>query len=137
MNAREWRQHRDNRSMRYAGRVLDSRKWIHLSIDSRYASRYDGQVAILTAANLLGRMTPSVALEVPSTPLVDRLSWIGTDLREVTLEQLHKSDPYGGFSHRAPTNDDYIIHLAKSGADNVVHGIGLEYLRWSSSFTFG
>ena len=124
MNDEEWRQQRNSRSIRYAGRVLDGNKWIHLGVDSRYASRYDGQVALLTAANLLGRMTPSVAIDVPSTPLVDQLSWIGTDLRNATLDQLHRSDPYGGFRHRAPIRDDYTISLTKTGANNVVHGSG-------------
>ena len=123
MNVSEWRQRRDNRSMRYAGRILDGDRWIHLSIDPSYASRYDGQVAVLTAVNLLGRMTPSVALNVPSAPLVDRLSWVGADLRNAVLDRLYKTDPYGRFCHRPPADDDYVIYLG-AGAHNVVHGSG-------------
>ena len=119
----EWRQRRDDRSMRYTGRILDRNRWIHLSIDPSYASRYDGQVAVLTAANLLGRMTPSVALNVPTAPLVDRLSWVGADLRNAVLDQLYEADPHGRFCHRPSVDDDYVIYLGARG-HNVVHGSG-------------
>ena len=58
MNEAAWRAERDSRSLRYAGRVLDPNWWVLLRADPAYASRYDGQVAILVAANLFGRMTP-------------------------------------------------------------------------------
>lgn len=124
MNEAEWRAERDSRTLRYAGRVLDPARWILLRADPAYAERYDGQVAILTAANLLGRMTPALALDIPSVPIMEPLPWAGAELRSFVLEQLFAADPFGKFSCRAAQERDYIIHLGRSGAASIVHGTG-------------
>ena len=125
MNEQNWRKERDSRSLRYAGRVLNPEDWITLRADQCYAERYDGQVAILTAANLLGRMSPAVALDIPSVPLVAPLSWVGPTLPEVLLDLLRRADPYGKFCRRSPRKNDYVIHLGRtSPTDLVVHGSG-------------
>lgn len=124
MNEQNWRKERDSRSLRYAGRVLNSNQWILLRIDPDYAERYDGQIATLTAANLLGRMSPSVALDIPSTPIVAPLPWVNSTLSEVALNLLRSSDPYGAFCHRSQEKEDYIVHLGRSGASNIAHGSG-------------
>lgn len=124
MNEQSWRAERDSRSLRYAGRVLDPNRWILLRADPAYAGRYDGQVAILTVANLLGRMTPSLALDVPSVPIVAPLPWAGTDLREHILGALLAADPYGRFQCRTAQDGDYHVHLGRDGAPVNVHGSG-------------
>ena len=113
MNEQGWRKERDDRSLRYAGRVLSRDGWIILRTDPNYAARYDGQVAILTAANLIGRMTPSVALDLPSVPLIAPLTCTGTDLAEAVLSLLYKADPDGNFCRRSTKKDDYIIHFGR------------------------
>ena len=124
MNEQDWRAEQDSRSLRYAGRVLDPGHWIVLRADPAYAARYDGQVAILTAANLLGRMSPAVALDIPSVPLVASLPWAGADLPDLVLDRLYRTDPYGKFCCRSPRELDYVIHLGRTGAPAVVHGSG-------------
>lgn len=124
MNEQDWRTERDSRSLRYAGRVLDPDHWIVLRADPDYAARYDGQVAILTVANLLGRMSPAVALDIQSVPLVAPLPWAGASLPELVLDRLCRADPYGKFCRRSPKEDDYVIHLGRTGAPAVVHGSG-------------
>ena len=125
MKGQNWRRKRNDRSLRYAGRVFDPDHWITLSADRRYAERYDGQVAILTAVNLLGRMSPSVALDVPAVPIVGPLSWVGGTLTETALDLLRRVDPFGAFHLRSPRKSDYVIHLGKtSPTDFVVHGSG-------------
>ncbi len=125
MNGEDWRRERDSRSLLYAGRVLDRNRWVSLCPDPRYVSRYDGQVALLTAANLLGRMTPSIALDIPdSIPIVDSLPNAGKNLRDVLLDQLHEADPSGSFCRRSYKPDDYIIRFGKTGGVNTVHGSG-------------
>jgi hypothetical protein len=119
-----WRAERDSRSLRYAGRVLDPGRWILLRADPGYAARYDGQIAILVAANLFGRMTPALALDIPAVPIVAPLPWAGADLRSFVLEQLYAADPYGRFESRAARDSDYILHLGRAGAHSVVHGSG-------------
>ena len=127
MNEKDWRKKRDDRSLRYAGRVLNSDDWIILRTDPNYAVRYDGQVAILTAANLLGRMTPSVALDLPLVPLIAPLRFTGTNLAEAVLSQLYKADPSGNFCLRSTKKDDYILHFGRTGAPTLVHGSGWNF----------
>lgn len=127
MNEKDWRKERNDRSLRYAGRVLNSDDWIILRTDPNYALRYDGQVAILTAANLLGRMTPSVALNIPSVPLIAPLSFTGANLAEAVLSQLYKADPRGNFCLRSMKKNDYILHFGRIGAPNLVHGSGWNF----------
>lgn len=124
MNEQNWRKERDDRSIRYAGRVLNSDNWIILRVNPDYAARYDGQVAILTAANLLGRMTPSVALDLPSVPLTIPSTFTGASLAEAVLNQLYEADPYGNFCCRPTRKDDCILHFGRTGAPNIVHGSG-------------
>lgn len=124
MTEQAWRAARDSRSLRYAGRVLDPERWILLRTDAAHAARYDGQVAVLTAANLLARMTPAVALDIPRVPIVAPLPWAGRDLQDYVMETMFKADPYGKFTCRAGRKDDYPIQLAPDGAPIVAHGSG-------------
>lgn len=124
MNETEWRAARNSRSLRYAGRVLDPDKWVLLRADPAYAARYDGQVAILVAANLFGRMTPTLALDIPSVPIMEPLPQAGRDLHEYVLEQLHAADPFGKYKHRVAHDGDHIVHLGRAGAPAIVHGSG-------------
>ena len=75
MKEEEWRTARNSRSLRYAQRVLDPRRWIVLRAGRGYLSRYDGQVALLTAANLFARMTPAWAPRSDSNPTRTRPAW--------------------------------------------------------------
>lgn len=124
MNEVTWRAERDSRSLRYAGRVLDPGKWVLLRADPAYAAHYDGQVAILVAANLFGRMTPALALDIPAVPIVAPLPWAGKNLHTFVLEQLFAADPFGKFESRAARDGDYILHLGRTGAPTIVHGSG-------------
>jgi len=124
MKEGEWRTKRDSRSLRYAGRVLDPDRWVVLRADPAYASRYDGQVAILVAANLFGRMSPAVALDIPAVPVVEPLPWAGADLRSFVMDKLNAADPFGKFTYRGATDGDNLVHLGRTGASSVVHGSG-------------
>lgn len=124
MTATAWRRRRDDRTLRYSGRTLDSDRWIHLKLEDRYAERYDGQVAIITAATLLGRMTPSIALDIPPVPIVQPLPFAGTDLAEFVLSSLFAGDPHADFSRRPRLEDDYAIQLGPEGAATICHGSG-------------
>jgi hypothetical protein len=125
MNTEEsWRNARNSRSLRYAGRVLDPTRGIVLRSDCFQASRFDGQVSIITAATLLCRMTPAVKLDIPQVPIVSPLPWAGTDLRQFVLDLMFKADPFGHFEHRAARESDYVIQLGIAGGSIVTHGSG-------------
>ena len=124
MNEQEWRAERDSRSMRYAGRVLDPERRIVLCAKRQYASRYDGQVAILTAANLLGRMSPAIRLNIPDVPIVPQLPNAGSCLPEAILHSLYEADPHGKFIAGKNLETDYVVNLGRSGSQAVAHGSG-------------
>jgi molybdopterin/thiamine biosynthesis adenylyltransferase len=124
MDEEQWRRKRDDRSLRYAGRRLDANRWITFTADEDYAHRYDGQVALVTATNLLGRMTPSVALAFPDAPLHERMPWSASTLHETILQQLQTADPFGRFCARAPDEHDVLVHFGRTGKGLVVHGLG-------------
>lgn len=124
MNEQEWRAARDSRSLRYAGRVLDPEHWVLLRADAAYIARYDGQVAVLTAANLLARMTPAVVLDISAAPLVAPLPWAGRDLKDCALQMMFETDPYGRFTCRDAREGDYLLQLGPDGGPFVAHGSG-------------
>lgn len=124
MNDDQWYVERNNRIYRYGTYPLDPSRWIALRVDSKYAADYAGQVAVLTAANLLGRMSPSIALDIPRVPMVAPLPWADHDLQEFVLDQLYSSDPCGRFWLRPPKEDDCLVHLGPSGSGVLVHGEG-------------
>lgn len=124
MTEQEWRELRNTRSMLYVGRVIDPAQPILLSIDKDYASRYDGQVALITAASLFSRMTPSIFLDVPAIQVVPGLPWTGLSLKDVTMEAMKHADPYAPFDCRTEMPEDYIIRLGSTGKSRIVHGSG-------------
>ena len=89
-----------------------------------YVWRYDGQVALLTAANLLGRMSPSIALSFPDAPVHPALPWSNNSLHEVILAQMRAADPYGRFRVRATASTDYRLHFGPGGHSTTIHGAG-------------
>lgn len=124
MSDNDWYDARDSRSLRCAGRVLDPSRWILLRLDRDYASRFEGQVAILVAANLMARMSPSVAIDVPDVAVVEGLPAAGSGLRDAVLALMKSADPTGRFVARASSDGDYVIQLGARGAEVVVHGVG-------------
>jgi len=110
--------------MLYAGRVLDPAQPILLSIEKDYASRYDGQVALITAASLFSRMTPSVFLDIPAVRVVPFLPYRGQRLRDVAMGVMKHADPFAHFDCRTEIPRDYIVRLGTTGKDRIVHGSG-------------
>jgi molybdopterin/thiamine biosynthesis adenylyltransferase len=123
MSEKDWRKHRDSRSLRYEGRVLNPDRRIVLSADHSYIRRYDGQVAVLVAANILGRMSPSVSIDLPEVEIVDPLPWKGANLVDHLLKSLRDADPYGSFNDSSKAGE-YNVHFGRSGALSHYHGSG-------------
>ena len=124
MDESKWRRLRNDRSIRYAGRCLDPDRWVSLSADPSYATRYDGQVAILTATNLLGRMTPSLALAFQDAPLHEALPGVAPTLHQAVLHQLRAADPFTRALIRTPASGDVRVHMGRQGEGLIVHGLG-------------
>ncbi|MDX2240041.1 MAG: ThiF family adenylyltransferase [Leptolyngbyaceae cyanobacterium bins.302] len=124
MDEHTWRQERDDRTLRYAGRTLNPEQWICIEVESKYASRYDGQVAVIVLANLLNRMTKSIAIDIPEINLMPELLWTGESIGAFILSQAKESDPFTQMCLRAAVPGDFIIRLGQDGADTIVHGSG-------------
>lgn len=125
MNEALWRDERDDRTLRYAGRRLNPKRRISLTASPSHVKRYDCQVALLTAANLLGRMTPSIVLSFEDAPLHSALPWKGRSLHDVILAQMRAADPYGRYAVSSVDPSDYRMHFGPTNSDStVIHGSG-------------
>jgi molybdopterin/thiamine biosynthesis adenylyltransferase len=93
-----------------------------------YLRSYAGQVAVLTAANLLGRMARRVALAIPRMVMVPPLPWAGDEIAEFACAQMQAADPRGEYLIRPAIERDHIVFLGASGAPVVTHGAG--WLAW-------
>lgn len=124
MNETAWRQRRNDRTLRYAGRTLDESQWVCIKINRDYAESFEGQVAILVLVNLLGRMSPAIALDVPNVSVHPSLPAAYSDLRETLVDLLHSTDPWTKVSCRPHQSEDFVIYLGSDGPHNLVHGSG-------------
>ena len=124
MNKEQWYVARDNRTTLYGVRPMNQDRRIVLCAEPEYAARYDGQVALITAANLLGRMSRQVALDVPDVSIVAPLPWAGRELRDFLLIHLHDSDPFGCFVLDQAQADDCVLNFGRTGEAMKVHGSG-------------
>ena len=116
---------RDDRLFRYPGaRRLDQTRWIAIRAAPDYLRSYAGQVALLTAANLLGRMARRIALDIPRTAIVPPLPWAGEDIAGFARAQMLAADPRGEYMIRPAHGTDHIVFLGASGAPVVAHGAG-------------
>jgi len=124
MSGTSWRRERNDRSLRYAGRVLPPDRTITIKLDGEFAARYDGQVTAIVAGNLLARMTPSLVFDVPEVEVVPPLPWAGRKLGDRLRGAAFDADPNGVFELRGAHDGDYVLFLGRGGGDATVHGSG-------------
>jgi hypothetical protein len=119
-----WLNERNDRSLRYAGRILPPDRPVLLRLPAESAARYDSQVSVIVAATLLSRMTPAVAFDAPAVDVAAPLPWAGTNLPDRLREIAFGADPGGAFELRAARDDDYILTFGKKQSTATVHGSG-------------
>ena len=124
MTQEEWYAQLNDRTRRYADRVLDPDRRVHVHGEDAYLGTYAGQVALLTLTNLLARMTPSITLDVPNVPIVAPLPWRGRSLRDYALEVMSSADPCGKFEHSSVEGSGYTLSIGPSAAEHCIHGSG-------------
>lgn len=124
MDQSGWYQKRNDRTLRYADRVLPQDRPILIRLSEDYAGCFDGQVAVLVAANLLARMTPCIAFDVPNTDVIAPLPWSGKPLRQHLLDTISAADPLAKPEFRAAHQHDYILSLGREASAATVHGSG-------------
>ena len=114
MDQQEWDKRWNDRTNRYAQRVLSSERTVAITADPSRLARYDTQTALLSAANLLGRMTPNVKLAFPDAPLHPKLPWRGS-LHEFILPGMKRAYPHGRFVADELSADDFQFHCGRAG----------------------
>lgn len=125
MKKQEYQRRLLERETRYSGwKPLAADRPVHIHIDPAYGATYAGQVAAITAASLLGRMSTSVAVDVVPQPLLPPVSWMGTELDEVVIRTLKAADPFLYYEQRPAHNDDLRLIIGPAGNGLVVHGCG-------------
>lgn len=125
MNQQEYKRRLLERESRYPDwKPLKVDRPVHIHVDPAYGATYAGQVAAITAASLLGRMSESVAVNVVPQPLLPPVSWMGTELDEVVIQTLKAADPYLYFEQRPARDDDLRLVVGPVGNGLVVHGCG-------------
>ena len=130
MTEQDFHQRWSDRSSRYPGsQPLPSDLTVHLRIDPEYAGTYAGQVAAITAASLFGRMTRTVAFDVPSLAVVAGLPWQGVALDDLVMEILESTHRYGHHEQRKARTEDLRLTVGPAGHGLVIHGSG-----WASYY---
>lgn len=125
MNQQEYQRRLLERESRYPDwKPLSVDSPLHIKIDRGYSATYAGQVAAITAASLLSRMSKSVSVEVLPQPVVPSLSWMGVELDEVVMRTLKAADPYGHYEQRSAQDGDVRLVVGPIGDGLIIHGCG-------------
>ena len=125
MQEEEYDKRWSDRAVRYPDSTpLSSGVTVHITVDPAYAKTYAGQVAAVTAASILGRMSKSVATQVPPEPVSDLLPWKGKTLNEVVNQTLADAHQHGQHVSREAEQGDLLVFIGPDGEGIVVHGIG-------------
>ena len=125
MNEQDFNRLWSDRASRYPdARALPSDRTVHIHIDPEYARTYAGQVAAITAASLIGRMSQSVAVHVPCIPIVAPLPWEGTTLDNLVMQTLDAAHRYGHYEQREARAEDVRLVVGSNGDGLVAHGCG-------------
>ena len=125
MNRQEFERRFFDRELRYSGRkLLPSDRMIHIQVEGEYAATYSGQVAAITAASLIGRMSSYVAFDAPSLPVVTPLPWAGENLNQVISDTLSSGNRYGQYQQRSARSNDVRLTVGPSGEGLIIHGSG-------------
>ena len=116
-----------DRTARYPGSTpLPDGSTVHITVDPEYAETYSGQVAAVTAASILGRMTKSIATQVPPATISSLLPWKERTLYDVVHQTLAEAHQYGQHVSRGPMPGDRRVFIGPKGDGIVVHGSGWE-----------
>jgi len=124
VSRKAWYAQRNDRSLRYAGRVLPPDRSILLRLPEESSASYDCQVSAIVAATLLSRMTPAVAFDISSVDIAAPLPWAGNNLRDHLCEIAFAADSTGVFETRGARDGDYVLTFGKAHTAMTVHGSG-------------
>jgi hypothetical protein len=115
----------NSRSRLYGGgRVLSTDHCIALRVDPAYAARFETQVSLIVAANLLSRMTTNLAFDIPDVPLHKALPWQNKTLAQLIRYEVCLNRPDQHYQFRTPDKNDYVLNIGPKGGRVNVHSSG-------------
>lgn len=94
-----------------------------MTVEAPYVETYAGQVALLTLASLLARMTPSVSVRLEDTEVAVPTRYPGISLAPTVRAVMHDADPQAPFEIGPAADGDFEIHVGRLAA-RAVHGFG-------------
>lgn len=124
MQTSQWYARRNDRTYRYKTLPLDPSKSVLLRLQPSFAESPGGQMATVVAANLLARMTPNVAFDIPNVQIHPLLPWRKKELKAVVQETVMAADPFAEFDVDRKRSADSQLSLGANGGGLVAHGIG-------------
>lgn len=124
MDQAEWLRRWDDRTLRYAQRCLDPARSIAITCDSDRLSRFDTQYALLSAANLFGRMSPNVVLAFEDVPVHAALPWPGVSLHAYLRAGMKAANPFGAYGARPLAAADFQVHIGRGRGGIAADGSG-------------
>lgn len=118
-----WQDAFDDRTLQYAGKVLDPTVCIEISIAAGRETHYETQVSAITLTALISRMTCNMVLKLPEVPIADGLPWLGQTLSDLCQERARGVYPENSPAPPEPSSH-YRICIGGSDGDCVVDGSG-------------
>lgn len=129
MKSDDWMGKRNSRTAQYpdTGDILSTGLNIAIMGDEGYLHTYSGQVAVITAVNLVARMNvKSMKIHIPDVLCVKPLPWLKKDLRSHLEEVAQGANPHLLISTEPPSENDELLFFGSSGKERVIHGSGWE-----------
>ncbi|MCA9456986.1 MAG: ThiF family adenylyltransferase [Nitrospira sp.] len=125
MSVAEFVERLNSRSKMYKdGRVLDTRHCIALRVHPRHATRFETQVSLIVAANLLSRMTLNIVFDIPAAPIHEALPWQNKSLAQLIQHEVCLNRPDQNYQFRPVQPEDYILNIGPEGGPVNIHSCG-------------
>ena len=106
------------------GRVLSTDHCIALRVDPAYAARFETQISLIVAANLLSRMTTNLAFDIPDVPLHEALPWQNKTLAHFIRHDVCLNRPDQNYQFRPANKHDYVLNVGPDGGRINIHSSG-------------
>lgn len=115
----------NSRSEMYkGGRVIDAKHCIALRVHPRFATRFETQVSLIIAANLLSRMTSNIAFDISPTPIHKALPWQNRSLQQLVRQEACLNRPDQNYQFRPVQAEDYVLNIGPEGGPVNIHSSG-------------
>src|SRR5688572_17783871 len=100
---------------------MDPTVIVSLNAEREFLETRAGQAALITAANLLGRMTETIALAFDDLSVVSGLPGQGRSIHDVVIQAIGDANPFAEIIVGPGPENAYPIQLGANGPAWVAH----------------